>query len=274
MRKQLLVALLLVAGIQSAWAQKYDVGVNLGLSGYMGDLNQRNPLAFNRGGFGITLRKNFNPDFSLKLAFSQILLHADDASSGIPDQVQRNLRFNSWVTEASAQVEFNFFKFNPFDKQESLSPYIFTGLGGFHFNPYTFLNGNKIYLHDVGTEGQFVPKTVQPKGSVYPAPYSRFSVCIPIGVGFKYHLKGNFSFVTEYGFRLTLTDYLDDIAGKYPDTKLFSPDPNYAALSNRSGYPYASGDQRGGSWKYDKYFYGSVGIIYTFRSIDCPTFYK
>jgi len=272
MNRKLLVLFFLIAGLQHAWAQKYDVSINTGATGYMGELNQRNPFDFTRGGFGLSFRKNFNPDFSLKVNFNQLLLHADDANSGVPEQVKRNLKFTSWVTEASVQFEFNFFKFNPFDKRESYSPYIFAGVGIFHFNPYTFLDGHKVFLHDVGTEGQNLPGSQQQ--NYYPRPYARFSGCIPIGVGFKYHLGGHMSLVTEYGIRLTFTDYLDDVGGVYPDYTVNGTNTTLARLSNRSYYTYVPGDQRGDSWRYDKYFYGSVGIIYTFRSIDCPAFYK
>lgn len=270
MRRQLLVVCFLVLTFQIARAQKYDVGLNIGASGYMGEINQRNPVDFNRGGFGGTFRVNLNPDFSVKFGLSQILLHGADANSGNAEQVQRNLRFNTWVTEASAQFEFNFFKFNPFDNRESYSPYIFAGAGLFHFNPYTFLDGHKVFLHNVGTEGQFLPSSEQQVN--YPKPYSRISGCIPIGFGFKYHLGGHLSMIAEYGFRITFTDYLDDIGGIYPNVTAAEQGSTYAKLSNRSAYPYVYGDQRGDSWKYDKYFYANVGIIYTFRSINCPTF--
>ncbi len=272
MNRKLLVFFFLLTGFKHAWAQKYDIGVNVGASGYMGEINQRNPLNFTRGGFGFTFRKNFNPDFSVKINVEQILLHGDDAHSGVAEQIQRNLKFTSWVTEASAQFEFNFFKFNPFDRRESYSPYVFVGAGFFHYNPYTFLDGHKVFLHEVGTEGQNLPPSQQQNN--YSKPYARLSACLPIGVGFKYHLGGNFSLDTEYGFRLTLTDYLDDIGGVYPNYDVNGTNSQLARLSNRSSFPYVAGDQRGDSWRYDKYFYASVGLIYTFRAIDCPAFYK
>ena len=272
MIKHTLALFLLLLGIQTAMAQKYDIGINAGATGYMGEINQRNPLYFTRGGFGLTVRKNFNPDFSLKFSLTQALLHADDQYSHVPEQIQRNLRFTSWVTEASTQFEFNFFKFNPFDNRMSYSPYLFAGVGVFHFNPYTFLDGQKVFLHGVGTEGQNLPASQQLP--YYPKPYALNSVCIPVGMGFKYHLTGNFSMDISYGYRFTFTDYLDDIGGLYPQYTSGGNSTLLARLSNRSSYPYPAGSQRGDSWKYDKYFYASVGIIYTFRSIDCPKFYK
>jgi len=281
--RRLLVLVVSCLIASNCLAQKYDIGLGIGAAGYMGEMNQRNPLAFSRGGGDITLRKNLNPDFSLKFAFSQLLVHGDGSKSSSASIRQQGLMFTSWITEASLQFEFNFFKFNPFDARSSYSPYIFAGFGGFHFNPYTFWQGHKVFLKGVGTEGQTLPAADRQYN--YPAPYALNSLQVPVGFGFKSHLSGHFSLVLEYGYRLTFTDYLDDISGLYPVTsknanlpfskREFPPaytPPYYNELSDRSSAGYHVGAQRGDSWRYDKYFYGRVGLIYTFRSLECPTF--
>ncbi len=253
------------------FSQKWDIGMHVGAAGYMGEINEVNPFLFNRPNFGISVRRNLNPDFSIKLGFDQAWIYGNDANSKNPDQIQRNLNFTSSITEASAEFEFNFFKFNPYNRFERFSPYLITGIAIFKYNPYTFLNGGKIYLRTVGTEGQLPT----PTGTTYKSPglYSTLSWNIPIGAGFKYHLSGPFSLTIEYGYRFTHTDYLDDIGGRYPDLKGQTLTSNVYLLSDRSkGHVFKAGDERGDSRSYDKYFFGNVGIIYTFRSIDCPKF--
>lgn len=252
-------------------AQKWDIGIHGGLSGYQGEINLLNPLKFNEPDFGFHLRRNLDPSFSFRLGFDQAWVLGQDSKSKNPDQIQRNLSFESAISELSLVFEFNFFKFNPFDHQEKFSPYLMAGIGTFLYNPYTYLNGNKVYLRAVGTEGQYISGTNLL--SYYPKPYGPLSWNIPLGFGIKYHLLGNFSLNAEYGYRFTFTDYLDDIGGLYPDLTNVDPNSDLYQLSDRSvGHIFKAGDQRGDSRKYDKYFFGNISLTYTFRSIDCPKF--
>jgi len=253
------------------FAQKWDIGFHGGLAGYQGEINLLNPLKFNEPDFGAHVRRNLDPNFSIRLGFDQAWILGEDSKSKNPDQIQRNLSFESSITEASLVFEFNFFKFNPFDRQEKFSPYLMAGLGGFIYNPYTYLNGNKVFLRTVGTEGQLIPPPN--RLSYYPSQYGTVSWNIPVGVGIKYHLKGNWSLNAEYGYRFTFTDYLDDIGGLYPDVTNVNPNSDLYLLSDRSvGHVFKAGDQRGDSRSFDKYFFGNVSITYTFRSLDCPKF--
>jgi len=253
------------------FSQKWDIGVHGGMAGYMGEINELNPLQFNKPDFGISIRRNLNPDFSVRFGLDQAWIFGNDAHSKNPDQIQRNLNFTSSITEASLVFEFNFFKFNPFDHQERFSPYLMAGLGAFIYNPYTYLDGNKVFLRNVGTEGQLIPPPN--RLAYYPSQYGTTSWNVPVGFGFKYHLIGNFSMDMEYGYRFTFTDYLDDIGGLYPDLTNVNPNADIYRLSDRSvGHIYKAGDQRGDSRLYDKYFFGNISITYTFRSLDCPKF--
>lgn len=254
-----------------SFSQKWDIGLHTGGAGYMGEINQTNPLQINRPEFGFTVRKNLDPSFSIRIGLDQAWIHGDDSKSKNPDQIERNLNFSSAISEASFVFEFNFFKFNPFVKDMSYSPYLFAGISGFIHNPYTFLNGQKVFLRPIGTEGEYVqPPQRKP---YYTAPYSTLSWSLPVGVGFKYHLKENLSLNVEYGYRFSFTDYLDDIGGVYPDLNGISTNSQLYQLSDRSvGKTFLPGDQRGDSRKYDKFFFAGIGLTYTFRSLECPKF--
>src|SRR5882724_5278903 len=66
----------------------------------------------------------------------------------------RNLNFSSNITEGSLLLEFYPLALLTENQSNVLSPYLLAGLGIFHFNPYTSLNGERVYLHDLHTEGE------------------------------------------------------------------------------------------------------------------------
>ncbi|MEI9934508.1 MAG: hypothetical protein WDM71_06560 [Ferruginibacter sp.] len=78
-----------------------------------------------------------------------------------------------------------FFKFIPGDPQHSFTPFISFGIACFSYNPYAYLNGNKVFLRPLGTEGQNFGY-VGPDGKAR-KPYGDFAVCFPIGFGLKYN---------------------------------------------------------------------------------------
>ena len=89
--------------------------------------------------------------------------------------------------------------------------YVFGGIGIFHFNPYTYYAGSKIYLQPLGTEGQGI--------AIYPDRkfYSLAQFENPFGIGFKYKVSPRILVGIEFSSRLLYTDYLDDVSKKYPD---------------------------------------------------------
>jgi hypothetical protein len=67
-------------------------------------------------------------------------------------------------------------------------------------------------------------------------PYSSFGISFPFGIGFKKTVSDDIIFGVELGMRPTLTDYLDDISGYYPDFSKLALTENGAAaiqLSDR-----------------------------------------
>jgi hypothetical protein len=197
-----------------------------GVSFYIGDLNQTGYLKYQDPAGGIGYRYNMNKRFAIR---SQGLLghvHASDAQSGDAVQEQRDLSFRSIIIEASAQVEFNFFNFK-LGTDYFFSPYIFLGLGGFHFNPRAELNGTWYNLQPLSTEGEGTAS--DPGSKRYPIN----SVCVPFGFGFKWSLSKYIGIGIESGMRKTFTEYIDDVSGTYPNSADL-PNSIAVALSNRS----------------------------------------
>lgn len=137
---------------------------------------------------------------------------------------KRNLGFRSPITEGL--LSFEIYPLAFITRKESFfnanfRPYVFAGIGGFHFNPqaqYTDGNGKKTWvdLKDLHLEGQGFAEYPNRKE------YSNYAVCIPFGLGFKYFLNDNVYVGAEIMQRYTFTDYVDDVSNTYIDPALFS----------------------------------------------------
>jgi len=195
----------------------------------------------------------------------------------------RNLYFRSPIIELSEVVEFSILRermghrYNikrAKGKKPTPNLYIFAGLGGFYFNPRaqylpTDASGNpdesdpnygKWYsLQPLGTEGQGVISTRQK--------YSRIQMSIPFGVGLNCMLTRSWGIGFDFGFRYTLTDYIDDVSSTYVDPAIFE-DPIASYFSNpKSGYRVGPGEQRGDSNWNDAYMFLTIKATYKINSV-------
>ena len=256
MRKFLLFAFLLLGSSwQYASAQSWDVGGFVGSSGYMGDINPTRPYKFTDLAVGAQVKRNFDGYWSAKLNLMHGKIQGDDALSPNEQQRDRNLSFYSAITEATAQVEFNFFKYQA-SVFRKYSPYLFTGVGGVMFNPKAEFQGSERTLRDLKTEGQ-------------EHKYDPIAITVPYGAGIKYNITGNWNLIGEIGYRTVFTDYLDDVSQRYPGPN-FSTDPVAQALSDPSiGRIGAPGTQRGDFRKHDTYMFVGLSLTFTFVSDKC-----
>ncbi|POY38322.1 hypothetical protein C3K47_02685 [Solitalea longa] len=248
----------------NASAQKYELGLFAGTSGYKGDLSQFNYLRFTDPAFGLVFRTNFNPRNALKVSLTHGKVQANDATSGIPDQESRNLRFQSVINELSIQYEFNFFSLNPFIEDERFSPYLSAGISVFNFDPKAE-NGQR--LQPLGTEGQGLAGNSDR--------YKLTDIAIPLGFGLKYRMNDRWNLFSELGYRFTFTDYIDDVSGYYVNLNSVPSTltKTYADRSPEAGYPAnLPGNQRGDLRKNDMYMFAVVGISFSFVSSHCPSF--
>jgi opacity protein-like surface antigen len=216
-------------------AQRVRVSAALGASAYYGDLIQGTPVfkeispAFTLGGSYDLLEQ-----LRLRLNMTVLGISGDDQYNKNPIYRARNLSFKSTVWDWNVAAEYDIVNSNDF----SLIPYVFAGPGVFHFNPYTTYQDQKIYLQQVGTEGQGL--------AAYPdrKPYSLTQFNIGFGGGVRYELNENLTVGAELFIRKTFTDYLDDVSNRsyidVNDPTLF-PTPSWAQI-----LAYRGGELPGG----------------------------
>jgi opacity protein-like surface antigen len=248
----------------------FDIGVIIGGSYYIGDLNTEHFNKFTKPAGGVMCRYNFTQRFAARASFMMGNVEAHDSESNSLAQQQRNLNFRSTIQELSAIIEFNFLDYKIGGKpNQHFSPYIFVGLAGFHFKPEGEVSNGWMGLRDLGTEGQDLFGYSQKK-------YKLNQVSIPFGVGIKTNFSKGIGIGVEWGMRRTFTDYLDDVSGLYYDPKIIKQergvlaatmsDPSIGLDKNFSNV----GRQRGNSQTNDWYsFFGVILSIKIAQTKGC-----
>ena len=257
------IILLFVFSLSSTYAQykpNQEFGFLGGAGYYTGDLN---PTHFNnlRVAGGITYRKNFDRRFSFKSSALYTNVYADDANSSDPIKVNRNLHFKSDIIELSGQVEFNFLPYETGNSLYSWSPFIFTGVSIFNYNPKAEASDGQWYaLQELGTEGQGTT-SFQNRSK-----YSLTQLSVPFGGGVKIGVSDNFNIILEYGLRKTFTDYIDDVSTTYAGLPT-EFDPITIELADRSlDGPKLEGEERGISTNNDWYSFSGITLSFTLQN--------
>lgn len=202
--------------------RQHEIGVFLGGSYYIGDLNPGRHFYFTQPAIGLFYRYTPNYRYAFRGGFNFGQIMGDDSQSEDPDQLQRNLNFKSNIYDFHAIAEFNFYEYRISNDKFKFTTFLFLGLDVFRFKPQGKLNNSWVDLQSLNTEGQS-------------SGYRLTQVGIPFGVGLKMNVSKQVGIGLEWGPRKTFTDYLDDVSGTYPDyTK--TPFKNIKAqqLSDRS----------------------------------------
>jgi hypothetical protein len=293
LKRVLLVVILILPLLASAQRNKryrWEAGIDVGASNFLGDLGGANrigthfvrdlELALTRPSIGIHMRYRKDRFFGYRANFCYGFVSGDDALTQERYRKNRNLNFKSNIFEFSAIVEFYISKERPGHlynyrkvkgwRHIDLQTYGFLGIGAFYFNPKGQWNSDWHKLRPLRTEGQGIkPGTKM---------YSRVSVCIPMGIGVKYALNRQWSIGLEYGLRLTFTDYIDDVSTVYYDKNEIGAaqsnpsnaiiaehfaDPNLQLIPDIDGVSVTGvGQQRGDSKHNDSYMFMHVSLNY------------
>jgi hypothetical protein len=286
------VALVLSEG---AYAQKFtkrkrylSVGWSIGAVNYVGDLDpgqsfispSLSKTGIHLGLFGGMYR--WKPRVSFRGAISYNLIRGNDwessASSGdAMFRKVRNLSFHNHILEVKADMMYDLFpNKGTYLKRPEYVPYAFIGLGFIYQNPYAYGTDDKIYnLRTMQNEGVLA---------------SPVQVVIPFGVGFRKKLNKEWDFAFEIGWRMTFTDYLDDVSGNYianPSNPKFasrSSEQKVLDFAKQKGLPitadgknlvghFDAGDQRGTSSDNDWYIVTNFHLTKILKGgVRCPKF--
>ena len=243
----------------STMAQQFrpntEIGILLGTSYYLGDLNTTH---FNQPSFaaGLIIRKNIDRRFTYKAEVMYLNIKSDERNSDDEIAKDRGLHFKSPIYELSGQVEFNFLPFQPDNPLYTWTPYVYTGVSIFNFNPKAENQfGEFVDLQELGTEGQGT--TLFPDRDKY----SMIQYAIAMGGGFKIAVNPAFNIILEYGVRKTFTDYLDDVSTTYPGELLDMT--NEAIYMSDPSNSHNLGEERGDPDKKD--WYSFAGITLSFK---------
>ena len=239
----------------SSQSQTMEVGLLGGGSYYLGDLNPGKHFMNTQLLYGALIRYNLDTRWAVKVSVARGKIKGNSAqSSFLPD---RNLQFESPITDISAVAEFNFFSYFIGSKYNSISPYIYAGIGCFFFEPVS--GGQR--LRAVGTEGQNV-------GYNGRKPYSPFGLGIPMGLGVKYSLSKAIGISVFWELHKTFTDYLDDVSTTYylVGPSIDSNDPGQV-LSD-PGRNHQPGMQRGNSENNDWFAFFGLSVTYKFNIVS------
>lgn len=241
------------------YKENTEVGFIGGVSYYLGDLNT-NHFNSSKAMAGIVVRKNIDRRFSYKAEALYLNLAADDRNNPTDSiATDRGLHFKSSVIEISGHIEFNFLPYETGNPLYTWTPFVYTGLSFFHFNPKAEnKDGLWVNLQELGTEGQ--GSTSFPDRTKYPL--AQFA--IPLGGGLKIAINPSFNIIFEYGVRKTFTDYLDDVSTTYPEGigANIADIPNETLEMSDPTGTHLAGDQRGNPNKKDWYSFAGVTLSF------------
>lgn len=278
MKKIILPALLFPLLAHAQW----NVNVFGGFANYIGEL-QATPYTTQQahlaGGVGLQYDLTQHVSLLSNITFGKV--GASDMYAEQADVRARNLSFQTDISELNFLIEYNFLSL----RSHSFTPYVFTGIAVYHFNPFAFdSSGRKVYLRPLSTEGEGLPQ--------YPGikPYALTQLAIPLGGGIKFRVSDKVVIAYEIGLRKLFTDYLDDVSGRYVDQNILlaAKGPEAVEMAYRGGelkggatYP-AAGTLRGSPKTKDWYYFSGIRVIIAFNArpmeehrrqhyiLDCP----
>lgn len=186
MKKLTAVILLLVACVtmsprMSAQEEtyKFDLGVQLGMDGYLGDVNEGN--IFSKPGFaaGVSFRYLADARWAIRGVFNSYSLSGDSSKFDNVFPGGENYSFKSTAYDLGARIEFNFFAYGIGETYKRLrrwSPYLAVGIG----MTYSTCDG----------QNAFAPN-------------------IPMAFGVKYKLKERWNLGVEFSMTKVFGDKVD-----------------------------------------------------------------
>jgi len=242
--------------------RQHELGIMIGGSYYIGDLNPRKQFFLSQPAGGVFYRFAPNYRYAFRIGFNRGTIVGDDSKSTQSDQRQRNLNFKSQIIEYNALAEFNFLEYRLGTENYYFTTFLFLGLDIFSFKPQARLGSTWIDLQPLKTEGQSKS-------------YKLTQIAVPFGIGLKLNLLEQVGLALEWGPRKTYTDYLDDVSGTYPNPEKTPFLSEIAAkLSDRSINAGSNvNEQRGNPRTKDWYIFFGASLNFKFN-VKAPPCYS
>lgn len=224
-------------GAYTSLAKTWEVGVFGGTSNYMGDLAfkvmDKEQFRWSWGVFG---QYNISKWFSAKLQYNMLRISGNDIFDPDLGRRARFANFRNNIQELALTFHFHILQYG-ISKGERFSPSAYIGLAVFHHNPQARIvlgldttSGDPVYLandkgqelwfdlRSIGTEGQTASSIDAefPERKV-PGQYSKIQISVPMGINLDFIVRKSWVIGVDIGFRMTFTDYLDDVANNYFD---------------------------------------------------------
>ncbi|WP_137401190.1 type IX secretion system protein PorG [Echinicola rosea] len=248
----LLILVFMSISAGRGYAQKTkEYGLGLGVATYSGDIiRSLDPSQIGLQGtlFG---RRKFDNVWSVRYGIALAGLNAADSIRPLDAMAQaRDAYFKGLLVEGHVMMEYHFLDYLAPHSPVRYSPYGFFGIG------YTMFFG----------EGQSYHGEIHPDDD---GDYSLSTPVIPFGIGVKYQLKERMFLSVEFGFRPTLSDFLDKIEPNDTTLPRFPMDPDAPLPDDPDDYPLPYGVNYGNKADKDWYYFLGVTLSYSFHKIEC-----
>jgi len=203
MKKAMIIMLLVLGTALGATAQKYkyEIGPMLGMSGYLGDVNNSNMFKHPGVTGGVLFRYAHNSRWAFKANLSYVGISGDskDIQTKFPDG--QHYDFSSHLADLGLTAEFNFLNFGKgptYKKYKSISPYMVAGVGFV----FAFSNG-----------------------------HNQASFTIPLGLGVKYKFKDRLNLGFEFTMRKEFSDRIDHLSDLYGIKHSFAKNTDWYSMA-------------------------------------------
>ena len=260
-----------------------SVSFGAGSSNYLGDLVPAAGLfsvaaQTMRWNVGLQYTRHLSKYFSGNIQVSYIRIAGDDnyfsSTGAFEGNYLRNLHFRNDLKELSVSAVYEpMGNAENLAKRPLLSPYLYLGVAGFTHNPVARKDPSLV----PGTPSLQAWQDLQTE-DIEGVMYSLVNISIPFGFGFRYKIGAQMDLGFDFGYRVSLSDYLDDVSDIRPKV-LTSP----SIYFNRTGEPFAANTLVNRiplsttstvpiySTGPDQYFTTQIRLIYHIKNkIDCP----
>ncbi len=173
----------LMMGALSGSAQeakyKFDIGAGIGMSGYLGDVNESNMFKHPGVEAEASFRYIANARWAIRGIFKTASLSGNSADYDIVFPEGKTYEFDTWIYDLGVRAEFNFFSYGigeTYKKMRRWSPYLTLGIGA---------------------------TMSSCEGSTF------FAMNVPMGVGIKYKLRPRLNLGMEFTMTKVFGDKVD-----------------------------------------------------------------